>query len=294
MKFNYSLDDMRCFCAVAQCQSFKQAAAMLCMPLSTLSRRVHKLEQDLQLRLLNRDAHRVSLTQTGLQYYERCHHLFDELSTIGEELHRDKHQPRGKIRVTMPSGAGPYFLGPVLNQFLRTYPEIQMEIAVSNTVIDLDAQQIDIAFRMGHPRKDNWIARKLKDCYLILCADQPMPSFQHPTDLYAHQIVSFHPMRTWYFESPHHPSPVEIHPQRCKNQLLIDDMGMLQVAVSQGLGIGFLPDYFVAPALERREIYHLLPDWHSENRTLFIMYRERSNLPLRVRLLIEFVIAHFD
>ncbi|WP_427982666.1 LysR family transcriptional regulator, partial [Agarivorans sp.] len=79
MKPNYSLDDLRCFCAVARCGSFKRAAHSLAMPLSTLSRRIRQLEADLQLRLLNRDAHRVVLTNIGEQYFQRSVALFDEL-----------------------------------------------------------------------------------------------------------------------------------------------------------------------------------------------------------------------
>ncbi|MGL5668328.1 MAG: LysR family transcriptional regulator, partial [Shewanella sp.] len=78
MKPNYSLDDLRCFCAVARSGSFKEAAQSLGMPLSTLSRRIRQLETDLQLRLLNRDAHRVILTSIGEQYFERSVALFDE------------------------------------------------------------------------------------------------------------------------------------------------------------------------------------------------------------------------
>lgn len=113
MKPSYSLDDLRCFCAVARSGSFKDAAQSLGMPLSTLSRRIRQLEADLQLRLLNRDAHRVVLTSTGEQYFQRSVALFDELDDIDEDLHRDKHQPQGKFAslhrsMPVPSSCAPF------------------------------------------------------------------------------------------------------------------------------------------------------------------------------------------
>ena len=295
MKPNYSLDDLRCFCAVARFASFKEAAAYLEMPLSTLSRRIRQLETDLQLRLLNRDAHRVILTHTGEQYFQRSAALFDELGDIDEDLHRDKHQPSGKIRISTPINAGSQFLRPIFYDFLLQQPDIQLDLRFSNSLIDIEAEGMDVVFRVGSPVVDNWIARPLKHIHFILCAhpDYDLSAIQHPEDLCGHPTVLCHPMVPWQLVNKTNQQEFDYHPQKGV-RLELDEIQMLSHAVKTGLGIGYIPDYFSLPMIEQGEMQHVLPDWRSKERTLFMLYRERQNIPLRVRLFIEFVLQHFD
>ncbi|MGB7995520.1 MAG: LysR family transcriptional regulator [Photobacterium halotolerans] len=295
MKSNYSLDDLRCFCTVARLGSFKTAAEHLSMPLSTLSRRIRQLETDLQLRLLNRDAHRVSLTHTGQQYFERSSTLFDELSDIGEDLHRDKHEPKGKIRISAPINAGSQFLREIFFDFLLQYPDIQLDLQFSNSLIDIEAQAMDVVFRVGTPVVENWIARPLKDIHFIVCAhpDYPVQSITHPEMLSDHPSILCHPMSPW--QLVHTEKGAEYDHQPVKGlRLEVDEIRMLTHAIQSGLGIGYIPDYFALPMIANGELSRVLPDWCSKPRTLFMLYRDRDHLPMRVRLFVEFVMARFE
>lgn len=295
MKPGYSLDDLRCFCAVARAGSFKDAAHSLGMPLSTLSRRIRQLEADLQLRLLNRDAHRVALTSTGEQYFQRSVGLFDELSDIDEALHREKHQPQGKIYISAPINAGSHFLRAIFYQFLLQYPDIQLDLNFSNSLIDIEAEGMDVAFRVGHPVVENWIARPLKDIYFILCAhpDHNTSEIAHPEALRGHDTIVCRPMIPWQLVHKETGENFEYHPRQ-DVRLEVDEILMLTHAVKTGLGIGYIPDYFAWPMVAQSEIKHVLPDWRSQARTLFMLYRDRDHMPMRVRLFIEFVISHFE
>ncbi|GAB6260154.1 LysR family transcriptional regulator [Photobacterium sp. R1] len=294
MKSNYSLDDLRCFCSVARLGSFKLAAENLGMPLSTLSRRIRQLETDLQLRLLNRDAHRVSLTHTGQQYFERSSTLFDELSDIGEDLHRDKHEPKGKIRISAPINAGSQFLRDIFLEFLQQYPEIQLDLQFSNTLIDIEAQAMDVVFRVGTPVVENWIARPLKDIHFIVCAhpDYPVQAITHPDMLGEHPSILCHPMNIWQLAHLKNGQTFDHQPAKAI-RMEVDEIRMLTHAIQAGLGIGYIPDYYALPMIEQGELSRVLPDWRSKPRTLFMLYRDRDHLPMRVRLFVAFVMARF-
>lgn len=265
------------------------------MPLSTLSRRIRQLERDLQLRLLNRDAHRVVLTSIGEQYLQRSAALFDELDTIDEDLHRDKHQPQGKIRISAPINAGSQFLRAVFFDFLLQYPDIQLDLSFSNSLIDIEAEGMDVVFRVGSPMVDNWIARPLTHVHFILCThpDHDVSVITSPDKLCGHPTILCRPMTPWHLE--HKVSGEEYDYQPHKGvRLEVDEIAMLSYAIKKGLGIGYLPDYFALPMIARGEVQHVLPDWRSKVRPLFMLYRDRDHLPLRVRLLIEFVMQRFS
>ncbi|KFZ37657.1 LysR family transcriptional regulator [Shewanella mangrovi] len=294
MKSSYSLDDLRCFCAVARLGSFKAAAELLAMPLSTLSRRIRQLESDLQLRLLNRDAHRVSLTNTGEQYYQRCAALFEELDDIDEDLHREKHRPCGKVRVSAPINSGSYFLRQIFYDFLQQYPDIQLDLHFSNSLIDIEAEAMDVVFRVGSPIVESWIARPLKDIHFILCAhaQYDVSDIHTPAQLCGHPLVLCRPMIPWQLQHKTSGEAYDYHPQKGV-RLEVDEIAMLTHAVKSGLGIGYIPDYFALPMIAEGELVHVLPAWRSQVRTLFMLYRDRDHLPLRVRMLVEYVLQRF-
>lgn len=295
MKSNYSLDDMRYFCTVARLKSFKLASESLSIPLSTLSRRIRQLEQDLQLRLLNRDAHRVSLTNTGELYFQRSSALFDELNDIGKDLHNEKHQAKGKIRISAPINAGSQFLRTIFYDFLLKYPDIQLDLHFSNSLIDIEGEGMDVVFRVGNPVVDNWIARPLKDIHFILCTS---PSFttrdilQLP-DLCGQPVIICHPMSVWQLVNIKTGQAYDYQANQAI-RLEVDEIQMLTHGVKQGLGIGYIPDYFALPMIEKGELNRVLPEWRSKARTLFMLYRDRDHLPMRVRLFIEFVLTRFE
>ncbi|MBU2871432.1 LysR family transcriptional regulator [Colwellia sp. E2M01] len=294
MKVNYSLDDLRCFCAVARLASFKEAAINLNMPLSTLSRRISKLEDDLQLRLLNRDAHRVSLTSTGEQYYLRSNTLFDELADIDNDLHKDKHEPKGKVVVTAPIYSGKQFLRPIFYDFLLKYPEIQLDLRFSNDLIDIEGQAIDVAFRMGNPSIEEWVVRPLKHAHNILCChpDYVIGDITHPEQLTENSKITCASLLPWRLVNQQTKEEVDYHPKKVI-RLEVDEIQMVTHAVKMGLGVSYLPDYLVLPLIESGDIKQVLPQWQSKERKLSMLYRDRNNMPLRVRLFIEYVLQHF-
>jgi LysR family transcriptional regulator, transcriptional activator AphB len=295
MKFNYSLDDMRCFCAVAQHGSFKKASAALEIPLSTLSRRVAKLEEDLAIRLLNRDAHRVQLTHSGQRYYERSASLFEELDDVAVCLLQDKTQAKGTIRISAPVNFGVQVLAQHFNAFLIEYPDIHLDLRLSNQNIDIEEEAIDIAFRVGDHNADHWIGRHLTNIRFVICGsiNLDLSSLKTPCDLDGFPTVLCSPMSTWKLQ---HTISGEMltHKPNHNIRLKVDDISLLTRAIHDGLGIGFMPDYHAQPLIDSGELRQVLPEWSNQPRGCQMLYRDRDNMPLRLRLLIDFMIKRFN
>lgn len=294
MKFNYSLDDMRSFCTVVRYGSFRQASEMLDMPLSTLSRRVAKLEADLALRLLNRDAHHVQLTHAGQQYYERSAHLFDELETVSSCLLEDTVSAKGLIRVSAPVNFGSDILAPHFNAFLKQYPDIHLDLRLSNQTIDIEAQAIDIAFRIGEHSADHWIGRQLTNIRFMICAasDVDVSGIQVPSDLAGYPTVLCTPMSTWHLQHCK-TGEIQAHQPAQNIRLKVDDISLLTQAIADGIGLGFIPDYDAGPLIEAGSLQWVLPEWNNQPRGCQMLYRDRDNMPHRMHLLIDFILKCF-
>ena len=295
MKFNYSLDDMRSFCAVVSYGSFRAASEVLDIPLSTLSRRVAKLEKDLALRLLNRDAHRVQLTHAGQKYYKSSVHLFDELENIAICLLQDKNEAKGTIRISAPVNFGSDILAPHLNAFLKQYPDIHLDLRLSNQTIDIEAQAIDIAFRIGEHSADHWIGRPLTNIRFMICAASSIDvsAIQAPNDLIGYPAVLCAPMSTWHLQH-RTTGEVQAHQPTHNIRLKVDDISLLTGAIADGIGLGFIPDYNAQPLIASGHLQQVLPDWNNQPRGCQMLYRDRDNMPHRMHLLIDFILECFD
>ncbi|MFP6848022.1 MAG: LysR family transcriptional regulator [Pseudomonas sp.] len=295
MESTYSLDDMRLFWAVAHYGSYKQASTVLHVPLSTLSRRVSRLESDLGLRLLHRDSHRVTLTATGQHYFDRCAPLFSELNDIASQLQADKQQPKGKIRISAPINLTSFWLGQLFNDFLALYPQIDLDLSLSNTPIDIQSQFIDIAFRAGNATIENWIARPLVNLnYLLCCASKQVQwhDLKHPNQLTELPLIVSKPIFQWSMR--HRPTNTFWEEDvSAQAKLAVDNMDVALNAIIAGLGIGLLPSFLVTPLIRQGVLTQLAPDWQGSQRSVYMLYRDRDNIPGRMRLLIDFIIQRF-
>lgn len=295
MKFNHSLDDMRSFCAIVRYGSFRQASIALQIPLSTLSRRVAKLEDNLALRLLNRDAHRVQLTHAGQQYYERSAPLFDELENVALSLLQDKTEAKGIIRIAAPANFSNSILAPHFNDFLKQYPDIHLDLRLSNRTIDIEEEAIDIAFRIGEHNADHWIGRQLTNIRFMICgsSDLELSGIKEPSDLAPFPTVLCSPMIAWKLQH-RTTGEIQTHQPTDNVRLKVDDIGLLLQSIESGLGLGFIPDYDALPLIKSGKLQWVLPEWNNQPRNCQMLYRDRGNMPHRMHLLIDFILKRFD
>lgn len=292
MKTTYSLDDLRLFWVVAHQGSLTAAAAQLAMPVSTLSRRLARLEQQLGLRLLHRNAHRLSLTDTGRRYLARCDPLFTELNAVCGELDDERQLPRGPIRVAAPINLAQQWLGRALARFLLRYPHIQIDLTLSNSNIDLSDQGVDLAIRVGEPQIAEWIARPLGQIPMGLFARHDSPAvagLQQPEQLATVPLVMGKPVTCWRLWQPETGARLEYWPAE-NVHLAVDDLATVAQAVATGLGVGLVSHALMAPWLASGEVVPVMAPWQGEPRPCYLLYRDRAPQVLRLRLLVDYLL----
>ena len=294
MKADYSLDDLRLFRLVASLGSYTRAAEHSGIPLSTLSRRIAALESALTIRLLERNAHRLTLTRAGTEFLQRCAPLLDELQQVTEHLHDSHHEASGEIRFAAPINLTQSWLGQLLNDFMQIHPQIRIDLTLSNNNSDLIANHMDMAVRVGELQISEWIARPLAEIRFHLCCASHRPQWQrivHPAELLSLPTVVAKPSTIWRLmeQGSNEHYDLLAAPQA---RLLVDDLACARDAVASGLGIGLLPLSLLAKHRQGGQIVAVESRWQGRPKPIHLLYRERSNLPRRIQLLRDYLLEH--
>jgi|GEM_PF-327584 len=295
MNHRFSLDDMYRFCILAQAGSYRLAAQQLGVPVSTLSRRISQLEQQLQVRLLHRDAHRMTLTESGRQYLEMCSPLVEELQSVSNTLHDDQHGSQGIIRISAPVDISQAWLGEVLNRFMLEHPRISLDMTISNRNIDLPDHSIDLAVRVGEQQNSDWIQRQLFDipfAFYRAPAKDCWQSLASPQELDEWPLILARPLSRWHLL--HKSGASQTYQPGANIRCAVDNMALAARTVAAGLGVSLLPRTTAESFCQSGELVQVESPWQGEVRKVCMLYRDRDNQPLRLRLLIDFMLGLFQ
>jgi DNA-binding transcriptional LysR family regulator len=292
MKSKPSLDDLQLFHLTVQQGSLRAAAHSLKMPIATLSRRLQKLEQSLGCRLLERSAHHFALTEIGRRYFAACGPLLTDLHAVTEELDAVQHELSGPLRITAPVSLSQHWLGRCFFDFMRRYPNIRLQLVVSNQNENLIEQQLDAAIRVGDPQEDSWIARPIWESHLGLCAApaylERMPPIEHPRDLAQHSLIVAQPMSNWQLTHKTSKENFTVQPQP---YFQCSDIGVALDAVAEGFGVLLVSQFYCNdPRPAERRLVQVLPDWRGQPRPIYLMYRDRQAVSARLRAFIDHVV----
>lgn len=257
------------FVRIVEEGSFTAAAAKLSITKSYASKLVTRLEDRLGVRLLNRSTRKLSVTEQGKVYYDRCSEIIQALEEAEELTTCLQITPRGRIRVTLPDGFGEHYLLSVMSEFKLRYPEIVPDVYFTNEYVDLVAAGIDLAVRIGSLDDSALISRKVAWTSRILCAS---PAYlerhgtpEHPEDLISHECIescsySFYTGQgQWSLDGPEGTIRV-----RVSGPLVTNSGTMMVNAALQGIGIVLLPEFYLFSHIESKELIHLLPDWNTK------------------------------
>lgn len=283
------LDETLAFVAVVDAGSFTAAARRLQIPKSTLSRQVSRLEGRLGARLLHRTTRRLSTTETGRAYFERCHAAIGEIRDAQRLAQDVSGVPKGKLRVSCPFDLARDHLGGLLAEFRRRYPELELELMLGQQRIDLVAERIDVALRGGELPDSSFVSRKIVGSEVVLCASPGyLDRRGRPTtvaELAEHDTVSMpFPGHVLELDGPDGRVDVTLAPW-----LVANEWGVLRRAILDGGGIGpniiqSVQDDFVTGCLER-----VLPDHGHRAGGLYAVYPSRHHLSPKVRVFVDFV-----
>ena len=287
------LADFSYFLALARHRSFRRAGLALGVSASALSHSLKGLETRLGVRLLNRTNRSVTLTAAGEELLAAIGAPFEEIGAAVEALNRYRADPAGRIRLNVMEHASTLLLAPVLPAFVDLYPDIEVDVAVSNHLIDVIAAGADAGIRYGGTVPEDMIAQRLSGDirWVVVGAPAYLERFgtpAHPRDLLAHRCLRIRlgddSLYPWEFEKD-------------GEELAIDVPGAITIAATQmglelavgGAALGYFPEPCVAPFVARGALRTILDDWAPLGPGFHIYYSGRRQVPTGLRLLIDLI-----
>jgi DNA-binding transcriptional LysR family regulator len=281
------LDEIDVFVRVVQAGSIRGAAELLAMPKSTVSRKVAALEERLQARLLQRTTRTLGLTDVGRIYYDHCLRIVGEVEEAERAVRNQQASPRGLLRVSAPTNAS--FLGPIVSDYLKQYPDVRLELDCTARVVDLVEERFDLGIRAGTLPDSTLIARSLCSIIWILVA---APAYlkkrgrpRSPDDLLAHDCLLFGPGARLRLRSTKDAKKAK--EVAAPVRLLVTDMDILHAALSRGLGIALMPAFRCADDLRARKLERVLPEWDGPSTPVHVVYPSSRHVSPTVTSFIE-------
>lgn len=280
---------------VAQLGSFTKAAQRLSLSKAAISQRIADLERAMGAQLVARTTRSVRLTEAGQRLVEDTEASFAQITRSLAELRDAAGQPRGLLRITAPVALGRQHVAPQLDAFLRRYPEIRIELDLSDRLVQLAQEGFDLAIRHTSAPPDTHVAVKLCDSRALLLASSAYLKKHgtptHPAELAAHACLPY--LRpgpaVWLFEQRGHAGPERLKVP-VQGPLRAANSEVLREAALAGLGIALLPDFSAAPAVRAGRLKELLPDWRPVGffgDAIYALHPWSSSTPRPVRLFIE-------
>ncbi|MCG7498621.1 LysR substrate-binding domain-containing protein [Vibrio sp. Of7-15] len=280
------------FVAVAETESFTSAANKLNTSVAQVSRKVSALENRLATKLLNRTTRRVSVTEAGQLYYQHCRQVIDGLEQAERVITNMQSVPQGKLKVTAPVTYGEQRIAPLLNQFMTLYPQLELQLVLTNQKLDLIEQGVDLAIRLGRLDDSSMMAKRLASRQLYVCA---APSYlkdhgePHTLSELSQHNCLLGSMDYWRFREVGKERNVRVQGNiRCNSGSALTD------AALKGLGIVQLPDYYVEEHIESGELVELLPLYREEQEGIWALYPHNRHLSTKVRSLVDFLREQFE
>lgn len=284
---------LKTFCAVVETKSFTRAAKDTGLSRSAVSKNIRELEEHLGSTLIRRTTRGVGVTEIGMEYYARVHRLLIELHGADDAARQSNCTPNGNLRVAVPMTLGLIYIAPLIPIFLQRYPDISVELILSDSKVDLMADGFDMAIRASGKLIDSSvIARVIGTVNYVVCAS---PSYLErvvapasPADLRRHDVLSFvstqEPER-WHFVKDGEESSVQVCGRyRSNNSLALRHMALA------GQGVMRTPEIYVREDIKRGALVQVLENWQITPLKIWIMYPQSAFVPHRLRVFIDFMV----
>jgi DNA-binding transcriptional LysR family regulator len=287
------LDNVVIFVKVAQYESISRAARSLGMPISTVSRRLSVLESQLGATLLRRTTRRVSLTAQGREYFNQCREPLGLLQEAERVLTQAQKQPEGLLRISVPVALGAQSFLDFLSAFLKAQPRIRVDLFITNTFLDLVAENVDVAIRFGELSDSSVVASRIgHSVRYVVAAPEYMKGRQlpaEPADLAKHDCVMLHAKNNeadWDLVSGRRKARV-----RVTGPVSSRDFSTVSTFVYRGHGVGLLPSNYCDAEIAAGRLVRLLPKWQCAPVPVFVVYPSRKFLPLRLTAFLQALAA---
>jgi DNA-binding transcriptional LysR family regulator len=289
------LTSLRAFVKVVELGSFSEAGRQLHLSRSAISKYVSDLELDLGVQLLNRSTRHAAPTENGQAYFERTLAILAELDAADHAAAQLQATPRGLLRVNAPMSFGTLQLGPAIADFMAHYPELKIQLALSDEQVDPVQGGYDVTLRIADLESSSLIARRIVAIDRAICAS---PSYlaqhgvpKHPNDLRRHALLTYGFLLTgnqWKLTGKDGEHWIQPEWTLCANNAEV-----LRDAAAKGRGIALIPVFIAKDALEKGTLRAVLEDFHAPPLALYAIYPPTRHLSVKVRLFIDFLVERF-
>ncbi len=288
------LNSLTIFAKVVEAKSFSEAAHRLKMPVSTVSRRIAELEDQLGVRLLERSTRNLRLTDVGSEVLEHARHSVELSEAVDGIVSNHLSNVSGTLRLSAPPSISDSLLAPLVGAFQASYPNVRIQIFITERIVDQIAEGVDLSFRVGELEDSSLVARRLlsyrhqlvaSPAYLAQCK-RP----KSPRDLLGHRLLAFSfwkPENTWHFT---HVNEKDKETLTFQPYLSINEYAGLATALLAGAGIGELPPIVQPELLRDGRLVEVMPKWHFRIFNLSVVHLGNRYIPRPVRVFKEFAV----
>jgi len=289
------LNSMKIFTEVVKGEGFTAAANKMELSRAQISKSVMQLEAHLGTRLLNRTTRRISLTEIGRIYYDRCRTILNDIEEIEAVAREQTSQPRGRLTISAPTSFGTLQLKDAIPQYIKEYPQVQVSINLADRFIDVVSEGFDLVIRIAELEDSSLIARKIAPCKRVFCAS-PEYLKQHgtpavPQDLAIHHCLIYSnelKPDSWVLHGPNGVESVKVNGPVCA-----DNGDILKSAALSGLGVTLLPTFIVGAEIESGRLKQVLPEYCPPDISIYAVFPSRRYLSAKVRTFVDFLTDYF-
>lgn len=282
---------MRLFARVIELGSFTAAAREERITQPTISKTISALERELDVRLLERTTTSLAPTEEGKRFYARSNAILEEYDEAVAEARGQTQELTGMLKINAPMGLGELRLNSLILEFLKKYPNIDIELILNDRVIDLVEEGVDVAIRLGGNLPPNVIARNIATSPRLLVASpdyiKNRKKIQKPEDLLDHEYIRYAGVDAGTkLEFINGEETITIH---SKGRYSVNSSLALRQCFGEGTGLGSAPSWLVQDLIESKELIHLLPEWKMPSQMIHLIYPSRRYQPLRTKAFLQFM-----
>ncbi len=284
------LQAIEVFVKVAELKSFSAAATALSLSRTLVSERVRDLEQELGVRLLQRTTRRVALTEPGAAFLDRVRLGLAAFEEAAAEASSLSAKPRGVLRVNAPMSFGFRHLAPAVGAFMQRFPEVRVELTLTDRLVDLIEDKADVAVRIGELRDSSLIARKLANCRMLLCASpaylKRMGAPKHPDEIKDHVCLFYTYWLDgdeWRFKRKNEEVVVHVGQAALRS----NNGDAIAEAAAEGAGIALQPNFITGPLIKQGRLVQLLPAWRAAEFGVYAVHPQSQFVPAKSRAFID-------
>ena len=272
--------------------SFSAASRKLGVPLATVSRKVSDLEEYLGVKLLERSTRHLELTDSGRTYLASCESILEEVSEAEQLVMGEHKAPKGKMLITAPVVFGRYYVLPLVSEFLKAYPEIKIQLVLTDNVLNMMEEGVDLSVRIGHLPDSSLIASKVGETSFVTCASKEYLAAygtpKTPKDLKEHECISIEsvgPTHVWKYQDGQKKITVPIN-----SKLVVSNVESGVDAAISGLGITRAYCYQVKSYVRQKNLKLILKSYDSEAVPINFLYLGSRQTPQKLRSFLEFAV----